>query len=121
MTTILIIEDELLLAECYTRWLAAESYTVYHATGAQAALDVLDEQSVHVVLLDMLLPGANGMQVLNTLQSHADLAGIPVIICSNALPQKHPDFSAYGVKAVLDKSVLTREKLRIAVAEALST
>jgi len=120
MATVLIVEDELLLADCYARWLRAEGHTTYHVTDAQQALDMLDEQQVNVVLLDMLLSGANGMQVLNTLQSHVDLSGLPVVLCSNALPQQLPDFSAYGVKAVLDKSVLTREKLGIAIAGALA-
>jgi CheY-like chemotaxis protein len=119
MATVLIVEDELLLADCYARWLHVEGHNAHHVTDAQSVLDALDEQVVDVVLLDMLLPGVNGMQVLNMLQSHADLAGLPVVLCSNALPQKIPDFSAYGVKAVLDKAVLTREKLGIAIAEAL--
>lgn len=119
MATILVVEDELLLADCYIRWLRAEGYETLHATDAQAALDMLDEQPADVVLLDMLLPGASGMQVLHALQSHVDLAAIPVIVCSNALPQKIPDFSAYGVVAALDKTTLTRDKLGITVAEAL--
>lgn len=120
MTTILIIEDDLLLADCYKRWLLADGYTSVHATDAQYALDVLDEQSVDVVLLDMLLPGANGMQLLHVLQSHADFAEIPVVLCSNALPQNTPDFSAYGVKSVLDKATLTRSKLAAAILEAIA-
>jgi CheY-like chemotaxis protein len=120
MATILIVEDELLLADCYMRWLRAEGHETYHATDAQSALDILDGCAVSVVLLDMLLPGASGMQVVNTLQSHVDFAKIPVVICSNALPQKALDFSAYGVVALLDKTTLTRDKLGVAIAGALA-
>lgn len=119
MATVLIVEDEILLADCYQKWLQAEGHRTLHATDAQQALDMLDEDSVDVVLLDMLLPGANGVQVLHAIQSHADLADVRIIVCSNALPQKLPDLSAYGVKAVLDKTVLTRDRLGNAVVEAL--
>lgn len=119
MATILVVEDELLLADCYVRWLHAEGHEAYAATDAQSALDILDERAVNVVLLDMLLPGASGMQVVNTLQSHVDFAKIPVVICSNALPRKALDFSAYGVVAQLDKTMLTRDKLGLAIAKAL--
>ena len=119
MATVLIVEDDVLLAECYTRWLHTEGHESLHVTDAQRGLDALDESVVDVVLLDMLLHGANGLQMLHMLQSHADLESVPVVICSNALPQKKPDFSAYGVKAVLDKSVLTRDKLGNAIAGAL--
>jgi len=117
--TILIVEDDLLLAECYERWLQAGGYRTIIATNAQTALDVLDEQLPSVILLDMLLHGANGMQLLNTIQSHADLAKIPVVVCSNALPKHLPELAPYGVRIVLDKTVLTREKLVAAVREAL--
>lgn len=119
MATILIVEDELLLAECYMRWLAHAGHKTVHVRDAQAALDALDDELPDVLLLDMLLPGANGIQLLHTLQSHTDFAHIPVIICSNALPERTPDFSAYGVKAVIDKTTLTREHLAAAVAGVL--
>ena len=118
--TILIIEDDLLLADCYERWLEAGDYVVRVVTDAQAALDALDNELPSAVLLDMLLHGANGMQVLHTLQSHADLARLPVVVCSNALPKQLPDLTLYGVTVVLDKTVLTRQKLVAAVGEALS-
>lgn len=117
--TILIIEDDILLAECYQRWLAASGYHVYAVTDAQAALDAIDDNRPDCILLDMLLHGANGVQLLNIMQSHADMARIPVVVCSNALPKQLPDLTHYGVKSVLDKTVLTRPKLAAAVGEAL--
>jgi len=118
--TILIVEDELLLAECYQRWLASGAYDSQVVTDAQSALDALDEQRPDAILLDMLLHGANGMQLLNILQSHADLARIPVVLCSNALSKELPELANYGVKIVLDKTMLTRGKLLAAVGEALA-
>lgn len=115
MATVLIVEDDLLLAECYARWLRAARHTIQHVGDAQQAIDAIDTTPPDVILLDMLLPGANGIQLLHTLRSHTDLARIPVIVCSNALPGHMPDVHAYGVVAVLDKTTLTRERLQEAV------
>lgn len=119
MATVLIVEDEILLADCYARWLMAEGYKTQHALNAQAAIDAIDEQPPQVILLDILLSGANGVQVLHMLRSHIDIARIPVILCSSALPQNMSDLASYGVRGTLDKPTLTRQKLAAAVAGVL--
>jgi len=119
MATILLIEDDVLLADCYVRWLASAGHKIQHVPDAQSAINAADEHRPDLILLDMLLPGANGMQVLHILQSHADLATIPVVVCSNALPDPAPNLSAYGVKNVVNKTTLTRPVLCAAIAGAI--
>jgi CheY-like chemotaxis protein len=115
MATVLMVEDDVLLADCYVRWLHAAKHTVWHVGNAQDAIDVVNTTPPDVILLDMLLPGVNGIQLLHTLRSHTDLARIPIIMCSGALPERMPDVHAYGVVATLDKSTLTRERLQEAI------
>jgi DNA-binding response OmpR family regulator len=115
MATILLVEDDPLLADCLARWLQAGGYTVVRCRDAQMAIDAIDDAPPQVILLDLLLPGANGIQLLHTLRSHADLVDIPIILCSSALPQRLPDFAAYGVRAALDKATLTRRSLHAAI------
>jgi CheY-like chemotaxis protein len=105
------------MADCYRTWL--RGHTTAHAHDAQEALDAVDNKMPQVIVLDLLLPHANGTQLLHTLQSHADLAGIPVILCSSSLPAAMPDVRAYGVRAVLDKAGITPTILRQTVTEAL--
>lgn len=111
MSTVLLVEDDPLLADCYRRWLQAAGYAVVFARDAQVAIDVIDTQLPDVVLLDLFLPGANGIQLLHTLRSYADLALIPVILCSSTIPDPLPSLGHYGVRAVLDKSTLNRRQL----------
>ncbi|HSW81100.1 MAG TPA: response regulator [Candidatus Saccharimonas sp.] len=120
MAHVLIIEDDTWMADCYRRWLTADGHTVRCVGDAQSALDALDDAPADVVLLDLLLPHANGTQVLHTLQSYADLARMPVILCSSSLPPQLPPLRAYGVRAVLDKTQLTPNLLRQTVAEVLA-
>ena len=119
MATVLLVEDESLLAGCLERWLHADAHTVVIASDAQGAIDALDMVRPDVIVLDILLPGANGIQVLHTLCSHADLASIPVIICSSVVTKYTPNLAAYGVKKVIDKTTLSRKNLCAVVGEVL--
>lgn len=115
---ILIVEDDRWLAECYQQWLQRVGFETSWCTDAQSALDAADEHAPDAVLLDLLLPGANGIQLLQELRTHADLLRIPVIVCSSALPEPLPNFSVYNVVQILDKSALTPRKLQVAVKKA---
>lgn len=119
MATVLVVEDDKLLAECLVRWLESCGYEARVAGDAQAAVDALDIQRPAVVLLDILLPGANGLQVLHTLRSYADVAEIPVVVCSNSVDGLTSQLRAYGVQDVIDKATLNRERLCSAIAGVL--
>lgn len=114
---ILVVEDDTWLADCYTRWLTSAGYHVACYSDAQAALEAMDAQLPDLVLLDIMLHGANGLQFLHERQSYTDLARIPVIVCSSAMPNNVP--AAYGVREILDKTTLTPGQLRRAVARAV--
>lgn len=111
MATILLVEDDPLTAACYHTWLGVSQHKLQHVTDVQAAIDAIDESLPDVILLDILLPGATGVQLLHVLQSHGDLRSLPVIICSNTQPADSVDLRAYGVRAVLSKETLTRQRL----------
>lgn len=119
MAAILLVEDDTILADCLSQWLASAGHTVVHAADAQSAIDRLDDMTPQLIILDMLLPGANGVQVLHTLQSHADLAEIPVIVCSSVVTKHIQGIESYGVKKVIDKTTLDRSALCAAVGEVL--
>lgn len=120
MSHVLLVEDDPWMADCYYLWLQRDGHTVRHSRDAQEALDMVDEQLPDVLVLDLFLPYANGVQLLHTLRSHADLAHIPIVLCSSSLPEHLPDMSPYGVNEVLNKALLGPERLRRAVSEALT-
>lgn len=82
MTTILLIEDDLWLAELYRDVLQAVQCQVHHARDAMMAMTLLDEYPIDIIVLDLLLPQHNGIALLQQLRSFPDLASIPVIIHS---------------------------------------
>lgn len=118
--TILIVEDDDWLAEQYGRVLGEVGYVVNFAPHALAAMDAVDTTKPNLILLDLLLAGPNAFTLLHELQSHADLASIPVILCTNSADQiAEEDMSAYGVRQVLDKATVLPEDIIAAVKKAL--
>jgi two-component system alkaline phosphatase synthesis response regulator PhoP len=80
MAKILIIEDSAPLAEGLRYNLALEGYAVEHAEDGEAGLRLARESSPDLVILDLMLPGIDGYQVLRTLRSEGFAA--PVLILS---------------------------------------
>ncbi len=118
MARVLLVEDDQWVVDCYRLWLSADGHSVRYCRDAQAAIDMIDDNPPDVIVLDLFLPFANGIQLLQTLRSHSDLAAIPVILCSSALPENLPDMTPYGVRHVLDKARLVPAAMRQVVREA---
>lgn len=115
---VLLVEDDRWMGECYLAWLQGFGYEVTWVQDAQAALNVLDDCKVELIVLDVMLPFANGVQFLNILASHADLMNIPVIVCSSMAPDGLQE--QYGVRAVLDKTQLTPKQMQQTIAGVLT-
>ncbi len=80
MQTILIIEDESDLAELVAFNLEKEGYRLLMAANGTVGLELLRQETPHLVLLDLMLPGLTGIEICRYLKSNAKTAGIPVIM-----------------------------------------
>ena len=65
MSTLLVVDDEPRVVSFLTRFLVAEGHSVVSAGDGLGALDVLRQQQVDLVLLDLVMPKCNGLQVLS--------------------------------------------------------
>ncbi len=81
--TILIIEDDKFLRELMSKKLSREGYKVLEAVDGEAGLQKAKEEKPDLILLDLILPGINGFEVLVKMKSEKSLSEIPVIILSN--------------------------------------
>jgi len=80
---ILIIEDEKTLSFILAQQLAEEGFEVLEAIDGEEGLQKLKENKVDLILLDLLLPGIDGFEVLSIIKRNPELSQIPVIILSN--------------------------------------
>lgn len=82
---VLLVEDDVWLKEMYQT--ALGSVDLITAESAEAALELLNEQSFNLILLDMFLPEHNGVEFIHELASYEDTADVPIIILSAVAPQ----------------------------------
>lgn len=81
--TILIIEDDKFLRDLIARKLTEEGFEISEAVNGEEGIKKIKEGKPDLVLLDLILPGIDGFEVLRKIKEEPQLARIPVIILSN--------------------------------------
>ncbi len=76
---ILVVDDEKEIVDAIEIYLQSEGYTVFRAYTGREALAVLEEQEVHLVILDIMMPEMDGTRALLKLR---ETKNIPVIMLS---------------------------------------
>src|SRR5262245_9235660 len=84
MKRILIIEDDSLIADVYQRKLSAEGLAVEVAADGKRGLDSFNNRRPDLILLDLLLPEVNGVELLKAVRSEFNSPELPVIVLTNA-------------------------------------
>ena len=77
MSTILVVDDEPMVREVLSQYLAADGFSVVEAGDGDAAVAAVTEHNPDLVLLDLMLPKRNGLDVLGFIRSTSQL---PVIL-----------------------------------------
>ena len=80
--TILVVDDEEDILELVRYNLSREGYRVSCATTGEAGLELAQSEHPDLVLLDLMLPGIDGLEVCRLLKSSPASQGIPVVILS---------------------------------------
>ncbi len=80
MERILIVDDNVEIVRAIKIRLEAENYDVLIASNGKEALDILEEESLDLVILDALMPDMDGFEVCRRLKSHRERAHLPVIM-----------------------------------------
>jgi len=79
-TTILVIEDDPGAVRLLRTYLEGEGYAVAVATDGEAGIEAARSQAPAAIILDVLLPGIDGWEVLRRLKSDAALRDVPVVV-----------------------------------------
>lgn len=88
---ILLIEPDQLLAKTYIQALELAGHTVDHAATGQAAIIAADEHCPDLVVMELQLPGINGIGFLQEFRSYSDWRKPPVILHTYMSPRHHDD------------------------------
>lgn len=118
---VLIVDDDTWFAEQLARTIRNTGYEVVCVHNGVEAMKQIDAMRPDVIILDFFMPGPNGLVLLHELQSHSDLATIPVVLCTNSAADMAPeDLAQYGVGRVLDKTTMEPADSVAAVRKALA-
>jgi len=77
---ILIVDDDQDAREILSRLLSSAGYDCVTAEGGERCLEIARSEPVDVILLDVMMPGMDGIQVCDELRKDAKLRTIPVIL-----------------------------------------
>ncbi len=83
----MIVEDDSFVLDIYQTKLSQEGYTVIEARNGVEAMKKLEKEKPDLILLDILMPYMDGIEVLKKIREREDLKNIPVILLTN-LSQK---------------------------------
>jgi DNA-binding response OmpR family regulator len=116
MQRILIIEDEAEIAGYLRRGLTLEGFTIDIAADGQAGLDLARENPPDLVVLDLMLPGIDGLEVARRLRAASD---VPIIILTarDAVPDRVAGLESgaddYLVKPFAFEELLARVRVQL--------
>ena len=118
MKKLLIVEDDKNWADILCGYAAAVGADTRVVVSGGQAMEMIDNWRPDAIVLDMLLAGETAVALLNELRSHADLARLPIVVCSSA-DVNLEDLRPFGVTALLDKAAMRPDEARAVFSEAL--
>jgi len=110
--TVLVVDDAALNRKLIRTILAIRKIRVIEAEDAEQAFDLIREQLPDLVLMDLQLPGLNGLEATRILKSDPDTADIPVVILSaGSIPEDDPQMREAGCAGLILKPFATEDFL----------
>ncbi len=85
---ILIVEDDNFLRGLLSKKLQSEVYSILGAAESVEAFNLLKSNKPDLILLDLLLPGVDGFEILKKVRQTEETKNIPVIVFSNLSEEK---------------------------------
>src|SRR5438128_863944 len=82
-SSLLVVDDDEMSRDGLARRLQRTGYTVAAAASGRAAMELLGDGRFDLVLLDVLMPGMNGLEVLKLLRRVDSLIDLPVIMVTS--------------------------------------
>ena len=82
MINVLVCDDEQDIVSALKIYLTAEGYQVYSAYNGKEAIEIVKKEQIQLVLLDIMMPEMDGLEVLSKIRSEAVYKDIPVIMAT---------------------------------------
>lgn len=121
MNKVLIVEDDPIVAHIYRSRLEKEGFEVDTAADGQAGFYRIHEFHPNAILLDLMLPKMNGIDILKKIRAQGQFQHVPIVVFTNAyVPNMIQEAFSAGASQVFNKSTLTPRQI-IDALQALAT
>lgn len=122
---ILLVDDDMTLHEMYAERLRAEGYVIVSAYDGEEAIEKAYKENPDLILLDIMMPKINGIDVMKKLREDDETKGIPIILLTalvqeiNKIKDMMQPYDSYLIKSeimpqevikTIEKSLETKKK-----------
>ena len=111
MKSILIVDDDEPTRRLLDALMRRNGHATIIAENGRAALDILRQRTVDVVILDLMMPEVSGTEVVTQLEATDDPPS--VVVCTAAGRRGTPVFSSKVVKAIVQKPFDIAQLIRV--------
>ena len=112
MRTILLVDDDALLILLFSRFFEDAGWDVLIAPGGRECLELLGQQHPDLILLDIMMPKMDGIEVLRSLAADSKAKAEKVVLLTNlAHDPVMKEALSLGAKAYLIKAEMTPDQL----------
>jgi CheY-like chemotaxis protein len=80
---VLSVEDDVFLSGLLAKKLISQGCKLFYAANGEDALAIVGKETLDIILLDVLLPGMDGFEILKNLKTNPKTKDIPVVLLSN--------------------------------------
>jgi len=80
--TLLIVDDNPDAIDLFERYLAGQPYAIHSVRDGKSAVQIARDTQPDIIILDLMMPGTDGLEIMQNLKNHAATSHIPVLICS---------------------------------------
>jgi DNA-binding response OmpR family regulator len=116
---VLVVDDELAIRELLDIFLTGEEYEVILASNGEEALELVEKEQPKAVLLDIKMPGINGIEVCRRLKAKDESKFIPIIMITASMDHRTEAVEA-GADDIVTKP-FNMEQLSFRLKSALRT
>lgn len=124
MKNVVFIEPDSVMRRIYKKSLSSKKYKVYIFSSAEEAIKSMDTIIPDLIVMEIQLPGHNGVELIHELRSYTDLCEVPIII-NSLVPQEafmvtNKSMKANRTIAYFYKPQTNLEKLSNSIEEVLT-
>lgn len=116
------VEDDIFLSDIIAKKLSKKNSKLLHAKDSIETFKILETEKPDIIMLDILLPGMNGYEILEKLKENPKTKDIPVVILSNFGQESEVEKGlSLGAEKYLIKATLTLDEIFVEIDNVLGS